>query len=94
MQHYTPAPSFSRYVQSLHGMNEEIKLIVFLKMMKEIAQNLLPLQMRFRLCPVGSCNGRRWRARTPLLRYARPVGSALAGVRAGVSRSEVGKTMV
>jgi hypothetical protein len=37
MQHYTPAPSFSRYVQSLHGMNEEIKLIVFLKMMKKIA---------------------------------------------------------
>jgi hypothetical protein len=42
MQHYTPAPSFSRYVQSLHGMNEEIKLIVFLKMMKKITQKSAP----------------------------------------------------
>jgi len=38
MQHCTPASSLSRCVQSLHGMNEEIKLIVFLKMMKEIVQ--------------------------------------------------------
>jgi hypothetical protein len=43
MQPCTPASSLSRYVQSLHGMNEEIKLIVFLKMMKEIAQNLILL---------------------------------------------------
>ena len=59
MQHYTPAPSFSRYVQSLHGMNEEIKLIVFLKMMKEITQNVFPLQMRFRRRPVGACDDHR-----------------------------------
>ena len=42
MQPCTPAPSLSRYVQSLHGMNKEIKLIVFLKMMKKIAQKFAP----------------------------------------------------
>ena len=38
MPHCTPAPSLSQYEQSVHGMYEEIKLIVFLEMMKEITQ--------------------------------------------------------